>query len=197
MARGKQNTKNQEHLSKTYFRTPLWNCASASRRGIVLENLVYDFDIPCLLDKGPILVRERTSLNQPLVLQDFTVTHRLCVTMVLRASLNQWFMSDVKAENSEAISQNIATTEECHLTSLMEKGHPIRLAWWADNCESVEGRKKQTTASSYIKSMVEEKDRYSREWSLKIKIGNGKSFVTLCRKVALSKSFKQIISLGL
>ena len=37
-----------ERLSKKNFRICFWNCASACRRGAVLERLVHDFDVICL-----------------------------------------------------------------------------------------------------------------------------------------------------
>ena len=46
-----------------------WNCESASRRGAVLEKMVYDFDVVCLQET-------RTCPNRPLVLQDITVIQR-------------------------------------------------------------------------------------------------------------------------
>ena len=34
-----------DRLSKRYFRVCSWNCASANRRGAVLEKMVYYFDV--------------------------------------------------------------------------------------------------------------------------------------------------------
>ena len=58
-----------DRLSKRYFRVCSWNCASASRRGAVLEKMIYDFDVVCLQET-------RTRPNRPLVLQGFTVIQR-------------------------------------------------------------------------------------------------------------------------
>ena len=61
--------KTADRLSKRYFRICSQNCASANRRGPVLEKMVYDFDVVCLQ-------KTRPWPNQPLVLQDFTVIQR-------------------------------------------------------------------------------------------------------------------------
>ena len=58
-----------DRLSKRYFRVCSWNCASANRRGAVLEKIVYDFDAVCLQET-------RTCPNRPLTLQGFTVIQR-------------------------------------------------------------------------------------------------------------------------
>ena len=44
----RRNMTKSERLSRKYFRICSWNCASVSRRGAVLEILVYDFDVICL-----------------------------------------------------------------------------------------------------------------------------------------------------
>ena len=58
-----------DRLSKRYFRICSWNCASANRRGVVLEKMVSDFDVVCLQET-------RTYPNRPLVLQGFTVIQK-------------------------------------------------------------------------------------------------------------------------
>ena len=63
------NMRKADRLPKRYFRVCSWNCASANRRGAVLENVVYDFDVLCLQES-------RTCPNRPLVHQGFTVIQR-------------------------------------------------------------------------------------------------------------------------
>ena len=60
------NKHTQKKLSKRYFRICWWTCASANRRGAVLEKMVFDFDVVCLQET-------KTSPNLSLVLQGFTV----------------------------------------------------------------------------------------------------------------------------
>ena len=69
--RGGQRRKMRkaDRLSKRYFRVCSWNCASANRRGAVLEKTVYDLDVVCLQET-------RTCPNRSLVLQGFTVIRR-------------------------------------------------------------------------------------------------------------------------
>ena len=85
--RGGQRRKMRkaDRLSKRYFRVCSWNCASANRRGAVLEKMVYDFDVACLQET-------RTCPNRPLVLQDFTVIQRhegRGMAIVVRSSLSK------------------------------------------------------------------------------------------------------------
>ena len=65
----RREMRKADRLSKRYFRVCSWNCASANRRGAVLEKMVYDFDVVCLQET-------RTCPNRPLVLQGFTVIQR-------------------------------------------------------------------------------------------------------------------------
>ena len=67
--RQRRKTRKADRLSKRYFRVCSWNCASATRRGAVLEKMVYDFHVVCLQET-------RTCANRPLVLQGFTVIQR-------------------------------------------------------------------------------------------------------------------------
>ena len=74
-----------DRLSKRYFRVCSWNCASANRRGAVLEKMVYDFDVVCLQET-------RTCPNRPLVLQGFTVIQRhegRGMAIVVRSNLSK------------------------------------------------------------------------------------------------------------
>ena len=82
-----------DRLSKRYFRVCSWNHASANRRGLVLEKMVYDFDVVCLQET-------MACPNQPLVLQGFTVIvlqgftviqrHEGCgMAIVVRSSLSK------------------------------------------------------------------------------------------------------------
>ena len=84
---GGQRRKNEkaDRLSKRYFRVCSWNCASANRRGAVLEKMVYDFDVVCLQET-------RTCPNRPLVLQGFTVIQRhegRGMAIVVRSNLSK------------------------------------------------------------------------------------------------------------
>ena len=65
----RRNMRKADRLSKMYFRMCSWNCASANRRGAVLEKMVYYFDEVCLQET-------RTCPNRPLVLQGFTFIQR-------------------------------------------------------------------------------------------------------------------------
>ena len=69
--RGGQRCKMRkaDRLSRRYFRVCSWNCASANRRGAVLEKMIYDFDVVCLQET-------RTCPNRSLLLQGFTVSQR-------------------------------------------------------------------------------------------------------------------------
>ena len=58
----RRQMRKADGLSKRYFRICSWNCASASRRGSVLEKMVYDFDEVYLLET-------RTYPNRPLQFQ--------------------------------------------------------------------------------------------------------------------------------
>ena len=83
-ARGIKGEK-ADRLSKRYFRICSWNCASANKRGAVLEKMVYDFDVVCLQET-------RTCTNRPLVLQGFTVIQRhqsRGMTIVVRSDLSK------------------------------------------------------------------------------------------------------------
>ena len=85
--RGGQRRKMRKanRLSKRYFRVRTWNCASANRRGAVLEKMVYDFDVVCLQET-------RTCPNRPLVLQGFTVIQRhesRGISIVVRRDLSK------------------------------------------------------------------------------------------------------------
>ena len=74
-----------DRLSKRYFRVCSWSCASANRRGAVLEKMVYDFDVVCLQET-------RTCPNRPQVLQDFTVIQRhegRGMAIVVRSNLSK------------------------------------------------------------------------------------------------------------
>ena len=62
----RRKMRKADRLSKRFFRICSWNCASAGRRGAVLEKMIYDFDVVCL--QGT-----RTCADRPLVLQGFTV----------------------------------------------------------------------------------------------------------------------------
>ena len=46
-SRQRRKMRKTDRLSKRYFRVSSWNCASANRRGAVLEKMVYDFDVVC------------------------------------------------------------------------------------------------------------------------------------------------------
>ena len=79
-----------DRLSKRYFRVCSWNCASANRRGAVLEKMIYDFDVVCLQET-------RTCPNRPLVLQGFrgmaiAVRSNLSKTVSL-LNLDKWSTS--------------------------------------------------------------------------------------------------------
>ena len=81
----RRKMRKADRLSKRYFRICSWNCASANRRGAVLEKMVYDFDVVCLQET-------RTCPNRPLVLQGFTVIqrHEGCgMTIVVRSDLSK------------------------------------------------------------------------------------------------------------
>ena len=74
-----------DRLPKRYFRICSWSCASANRRGAVLERMVYDFDVACLQET-------RACPNRPLVLQGFIVIHsyrRRRMAIVVRSDLRQ------------------------------------------------------------------------------------------------------------
>ena len=85
--RGGQRRKMRkaDRLSKRYFRVCSWNCASANRRGAVLEKMVYDFDVVCLQET-------RTCPNRPIVLLGFTVIQRhegRGMAIVVRSNLSK------------------------------------------------------------------------------------------------------------
>ena len=58
-----------ERLSKKNFRVCSWNCASARKRGAVLEKLAYDFNVLCLQET-------RTSSEKPIEMADFIVLQK-------------------------------------------------------------------------------------------------------------------------
>ena len=60
----RRKLKNADRLSKTYFRICSCNCASANRRGAVLEKMAYDFDLACLHKKKD-MPKSTTNASRP------------------------------------------------------------------------------------------------------------------------------------